>query len=70
MRNLNKKIEDYKAVRATKEKLFSRLGETIDVPIIEADITKLQSDTGWKPEIDIEETIKDTLEFYRRYSDK
>ena len=38
----------------------------IDVPIIEADITKLQSDTGWKPEIDIEETIKDTLEFYRR----
>ncbi|MBR3208661.1 MAG: hypothetical protein IKF82_00175 [Bacilli bacterium] len=29
-----KKIEDYKAVRATKEKLFSRLGETIDVPII------------------------------------
>ena len=37
----------------------------IDVPIIEADITKLQSDTGWKPEINIEETIKDTLEFYR-----
>ena len=29
-----KKIEDYKAVRATKEKLFSRLGQTIDVPII------------------------------------
>lgn len=29
-----KKIEDYKAVRATKEKLFSRLGETIEVPII------------------------------------
>ena len=37
----------------------------IDVPIIEADITKLQNDTGWKPEINIEETIKDTLEFYR-----
>lgn len=29
-----KKIEDYKAVRATKEKLFARLGETIEVPII------------------------------------
>lgn len=32
-----KKIEEYKAVRATKEKLFSRLGETIDVPIIVSD---------------------------------
>lgn len=29
-----KKIEDYKAVRATKEKLFARLGQTIEVPII------------------------------------
>lgn len=32
-----KKIEEYKAVMATKEKLFSRLGETIDVPIIISD---------------------------------
>lgn len=32
-----KKIEDYKAVRATKEKLFSRLGQTIDVPVIISD---------------------------------
>jgi hypothetical protein len=32
-----KKIEEYKAVRATKDKLFSRLGQTIDVPIIVSD---------------------------------
>lgn len=32
-----KKIEEYKAVMATKEKLFSRLGKTIDVPIIISD---------------------------------
>lgn len=29
-----KKISEYKAVRATKEALFSRLGKVIDVPII------------------------------------
>lgn len=28
-----KKIEDYKAIRATRESIFSRLGKTIDVPI-------------------------------------
>lgn len=29
-----KKISEYKAVRATREALFNRLGKTIDVPII------------------------------------
>ena len=36
----------------------------IDVPIIEADITKLQKDTGWSHSIDIEDTIKETLDYY------
>lgn len=38
----------------------------IDVPIIEADITKLKNDTKWEPSISLEETIKDTLEYYRK----
>ena len=29
-----KRIEEYKAVQATREALFSRIGKTIDVPII------------------------------------
>ena len=29
-----KKIEEYKAVQATREALFSRLGKTINVPVI------------------------------------
>jgi GDP-4-dehydro-6-deoxy-D-mannose reductase len=33
----------------------------IDVPVIEADISKLQEATGWKPEIPIETTLKDVL---------
>ena len=34
MKKKKKKINEYKAVRATKEALFSRLGKVIDVPII------------------------------------
>lgn len=37
----------------------------IDVPIIEADITKLQSDTGWKPSISLDTSIQDVLEYWR-----
>lgn len=37
----------------------------VDVPIIEADITKLNVLTGWKPEIPVEQTIHETLDFWR-----
>ena len=37
----------------------------IDVPIIEADTSKLQECTGWRPEIPLSQTIEETLEFYR-----
>lgn len=37
----------------------------VDVPIIEADITKLQQATGWDKEIDLEQTIKETLDYWR-----
>lgn len=37
----------------------------VDVPIIEADITKLQQLTGWKPEIPLEQTIQETLDYWR-----
>lgn len=38
----------------------------VDVPIIEADITKLNDLTGWKPEIPVEQTIRETLDYWRR----
>lgn len=37
----------------------------VDVPIIEADITKLQTCTGWEPEITLDQTIKDVLAYWR-----
>lgn len=36
-----------------------------DIPIIEADISKVRSHTGWMPEIPIETTIKNTLDYWR-----
>lgn len=37
----------------------------VDVPIIEADISKIHSLTGWKPKIPLEQTIEETLNYWR-----
>ena len=37
----------------------------VDVPIIEADITKLNDVTGWRPKFSLEQTIKETLDYWR-----
>jgi len=37
----------------------------VDVPVIEADTTKIFRDTGWKPEISISQTIDETLGYWR-----
>ena len=37
----------------------------VDLPIIEADIHKLQEITGWRPNIGLEQTIEETLEYWR-----
>lgn len=38
----------------------------IDVPLIEPDITKINECTGWLPQIPIEQTIKETLDYWRK----
>jgi len=37
----------------------------VDVPVIEADIKKINDCTGWKPVIDLNLTITDTLQYWR-----
>lgn len=39
----------------------------VDVPIIEADITKINRLTGWKPQIPLEQTIRETLDYWRAH---
>ena len=38
----------------------------IDLPVIQGDIQKLTNDTGYVPEIGIEETLKAVLDFWRK----
>ena len=37
----------------------------VDVPVIEADTTKLYEITGWKPQIPLEQTIRETMDYWR-----
>lgn len=39
----------------------------VDVPIIEADISKINQLTGWKPAIPLEQTIQETLDYWRQH---
>lgn len=39
----------------------------VDVPIIEADITKLTQLTGWSPQIPLKQTIQETLDYWRAH---
>lgn len=52
-------------IKVAKEKL-----RPIDVPEIAADITKIQQCTGWKPEISLEQTIEETIQYWRRKVEK
>lgn len=36
-----------------------------DIPVIEPDVSRIFSDTGWKAEVSIEKTIEDTLDYWR-----
>ena len=37
----------------------------VDVPVIEADISKINQLTGWKPKIPLDQTIQETLDYWR-----
>lgn len=41
----------------------------VDVEIIEADITKINEKTGWNPQIELETTLEETLDFWRNLND-
>ena len=36
-----------------------------DLPVIEGDATKLRSQLGWAPRIAIDQTLQDTLDWWR-----
>ncbi len=56
-----------KSVSSIKVEIDPNKIRPVDVPIIEADITKLNQLTGWKPEIPLEQTIQQTLDYWRSH---
>lgn len=52
-------------VQVSKQKL-----RPVDIPIIEADVTKLQGCISWQPRITIQQTISETLDYWRSYYKK
>ena len=43
---------------------FKRL-RPVDIPEIRADISKMQDATGWEPEIALDQTVQDMLDYWR-----
>jgi GDP-4-dehydro-6-deoxy-D-mannose reductase len=41
------------------------LARSVDVKELRCDFTKLKNDTGWEPEIPIEKSLQDTLDYWR-----
>ncbi|HEY6622534.1 MAG TPA: GDP-mannose 4,6-dehydratase [Acidimicrobiales bacterium] len=41
----------------------------VEVPVLRGDPTRLQHATGWKPEIPLDQTLADVLEYWRRHAD-
>ena len=39
----------------------------IDIPVLQADITKIKKDTGWKAKTPLEKTLQDTYNFWSEY---
>jgi GDP-4-dehydro-6-deoxy-D-mannose reductase len=37
-----------------------------DVPLLQGDASKIRKELGWQPEIPFEQTLLDTLEYWRR----
>ncbi len=52
-------------VPITVEKDMNRMRAS-DIPIIEPDVSKIRHDTGWQAEITVEQTIEDTLNYWRK----
>jgi GDP-4-dehydro-6-deoxy-D-mannose reductase len=43
------------------------LTRPVEVPVLRGDPTRLQRTTGWKPEIPLDQTLADVLQYWRQY---
>lgn len=55
------------ANRPMKVTLDAERLRPVDVPVLQGDNTKLVRDTGWQPEISLEQTLADVLDWWRTH---
>jgi len=36
-----------------------------DIPVVQGDATRIRSELGWSPHISVEQTLRDTLDWWR-----
>ena len=61
-------IADHYAALSSAEVSFELDPERlrpVDVPVVRGDNTKLRDATGWKPELDLEQTLREVLDWWR-----
>lgn len=65
-----KKVLQY-LVSLSSRKIIVEIDKTrlrkIDIPVLQADISKIKKDTGWKAKTPLEKTLQDTYNFWREY---
>lgn len=64
MRDLLERLCELASVDITIETDPARLRPN-DVPIVEGDSTRLRAELGWTPHIDLDQTLRDTLDWWR-----
>ena len=65
MKDILKKLLSLSKVKI-KVKIDKNLLRPSDVPVLEVDCSKFKKKTGWKPEISLDKTLKDTLDYWRK----
>jgi GDP-4-dehydro-6-deoxy-D-mannose reductase len=64
MRDLLERLRDLASVDIVIETDPARLRPN-DVPVVEGDATRLRAELGWAPRIDLDQTLRDTLDWWR-----
>lgn len=64
MRDLLERLRQMAAVDITIETDPARLRPN-DVPVVEGDATRLRTELGWAPRIDLDDTLRETLDWWR-----
>jgi len=65
IRELLNKMINMSSSRITVEVDTAKL-RPVDIPELKADISKIMKDVSWKPEIDIDTSLKDILDYWRK----